>query len=598
MEEVDRYYQGNITLEEAENYIASGLITAARAYVANGYYLRRIRDDRLYEEAGYKNFEEYVRAKYNKDKGWASKCIKVNQELSADGNSPILISNYQDYSVYQLVEIAYMTEEQRVEADPDMTVQALKEIRNPKPIVEEKVVTSQLEERSAEPEPDPETQQIEESIAISQQEPEKLSAYGTLIKVYPEDSLLTTPGCEGGHDCFMCHLQCDIRQEYCRCVEATTGNPFPCEQIERIDTLREEIGERCQFIDLDQAYHRAGDHEPVPCCKECTEPCQYACERSIRKRETEEQTPEPEALYFTFKNRLTADDQYGACLAKVVRTYLDDLDSRGLHPMSDNIPDIEVQAMGLEYQVMVGHEFVEFEPDRGQTVTVERKRLQAEYEFWYPVPKPEPEPQPRAWIIHATPCIHCNGFSCTVPEDKKSVPGDGSNCSESCCWECTLHGDCKLECNCSASRPEEPDPEPVQSEPDPVIDAEYEEVPESVEEQKPIGDLDLSCMAENILRRAGIDTVEGLASMSDEELAAVRGMSNRAMEEIQTKLNELESADKAERIYTLEEVAKEIMRLEAAFIGAPVEVKQSAPYCKNVMRLDAMRLLYDSMRGE
>ena len=50
MEEVDRYYQGNITLEEAENYIASGLITAARAYVANGYYLRRIRDDRLYEE--------------------------------------------------------------------------------------------------------------------------------------------------------------------------------------------------------------------------------------------------------------------------------------------------------------------------------------------------------------------------------------------------------------------------------------------------------------------------------------------------------------------------------------------------------------------
>ena len=260
-------------------------------------------------------------------------------------------------------------------------------------------------------------------------------------------------------------------------------------------------------------------------------------------------------------------------------------------------------------------------------------------------------------------CIHRNGFSCTVPEDKKKVPGDGSNCNESCCWECTRHGECKLECNCSASRPEEPDPEPEQSEPDPVIDAEYEEVPESVEEQKPIGDLDLSCMAENILRRAGIDTVEGLSSMSDEELAAVRGMSNRAMEEIQTKLNELESADKAdpdesttdlqvvrqmlekenkllstclltvsdqndihirqmklrvaalaafasdlddienpppepERIYTLEEVAKEIMRLEAAFLGAPVEVKQSAPYCKNVMRLDAMRLLYDSMRGE
>lgn len=368
MEEVDRYYQGNITLEEAENYIASGLITAARAYVANGYYLRRIRDDRLYEEAGYKNFEEYVRAKYNKDKGWASKCIKVNQELSADGNSPILISNYQDYSVYQLVEIAYMTEEQRVEADPDMTVQALKEIRNPKPIVEEKVVTSQLEERLAEPEPDPETQQIEESIAISQQEPEKLSAYGTLIKVYPEDSLLTTPGCEGGHDCFSCHLQCDIRQEYCRCVEAPTGNPFPCEQISRVDSLREEIGGRCQFVDLDQAYHRAGDHEPVPCCKNCKEPCQYACERSVQK---------PEAV--------------------------------------------------------------------------------------------ASEPEPQAWNPNPTPCIHREGYSCTVPETQKLIPGDGSNCGRSCCWKCTKRGECKWECNSSRLRPEEPEqkteaPKPIKPE--------------------------------------------------------------------------------------------------------------------------------------
>lgn len=564
MEEVDRYYQGNITLEEAENYIASGLITAARAYVANGYYLRRIRDDRLYEEAGYKNFEEYVRAKYNKDKGWASKCIKVNQELSADGNSPILISNYQDYSVYQLVEIAYMTEEQRVEADPDMTVQALKEIRNPKPIVEEKVVTSQLEERSAEPEPDLETQQIEESIAISQQEPKKLSAYGTLIKVYPEDSLLTTPGCEGGHDCFSCHLQCDIRQEYCWCVEASIGNPFPCEQISRIDSLREEIGERCQFVDLDQAYQRAGDHEPVPCCKRCKEPCQYACERSIQKREAEEQTQEP-------------------------------------------------------------------------------------------------EPEPQAWNTNPTPCIHRDGYSCTVPETQKLIPGDGSNCGRSCCWECTKRGECKWECNSSHLRPEEPEPEPVQSEPDPVIDADYEEVPEPAGELRQIGELELSCKTENILRRAGIDTVEELASMKDEELAAVRGMSNRALEEIKTKLNELESADKTEpeesttdlqvvrqmlekenkllsaclltvsdqndihirqmklriaalaafasdlddienpppkpeRIYSMEEIAKEIMRLEATYLGAPEEVKQSVPYQRNIMRLDAMRLLYDNMK--
>lgn len=492
MEEVDRYYQGNITLEEAENYIASGMMTAVRAFVANGYYLRRIRDEKLYKESGYKNFKEYLEDRYKKDEGWASKCIKVNQQLSVGGNSPILDSKYCDYNdKYKLVELASMTEEQRSQVSPDMSVKTLREFRKGDA---ENLVTSQ--ENQAKESAQEEVFDIQEVSTVETPEPEKLSAYGKPIKVYPADSLIVMPGCEGGHDCFMCHLQCDIRQEYCRCVEATTGNPFPCEQIERIDTLREEIGDRCQFIDLDQAYHRAGDHEPVPCCKECTEPCQYACERSIRKREAEE-----------------------------------------------------------------------------------------------------------------------------------------------------------------------PEPKPVQSEPDPVIDAEFEEVSELGEEWKPIGEMDLSSRTENTLKRAGIDTVEKLISMSDEELAAVRGMSNRALEEIKTKLNELESADKAEpeesttdlqvvrqmlekenkllstclltvsdqndihirqmklrvaalaafasdlddienpppepeRIYTLEEVAKEIMRLEAAFLGAPVEVKQSAPYCKNVMRLDAMRLLYDSMRGE
>ena len=285
MEEVDRYYQGNITLEEAESYIASGMMTAVRAFVANGYYLRRIRDEKLYKESGYKNFKEYLEDRYKKDEGWASKCIKVNQQLSVGGNSPILDSKYCDYNdKYKLVELAAMTEEQRSQVSPDMSVKALREFRKGDA---ENLVTSQ--ENQAKESAQEEVFDIREVSTVETPEPEKLSAYGTSIKVYPEDSLLTTPGCEGGHDCFLCHLQCDIRQEYSRCVEATTGNPFPCEQIDRIDTLKEEIGERCQFIDLDQAYHRAGDHEPVPCCKECNDPCQYACQRSLQKREAEEQ---------------------------------------------------------------------------------------------------------------------------------------------------------------------------------------------------------------------------------------------------------------------------------------------------------------------
>ena len=88
MEEVKCYYNSPVSLAQAEKYIEASLVTTAREYVAIGHWLRRIRDDKLFQEEGYRNFEEYVRQKYHKDAGWASKCIKVNAQFSVGGNSP------------------------------------------------------------------------------------------------------------------------------------------------------------------------------------------------------------------------------------------------------------------------------------------------------------------------------------------------------------------------------------------------------------------------------------------------------------------------------------------------------------------------------
>lgn len=122
----------NLTLKEAESYIEGNLVTTSRAYVATGYFLKRIRDDRLFLEDGYKNFDEYVQEKYGKKKDWASRCIKVNNKLSVGGDSPYLSDAYKGYTTYQLVELAYMTEEQIEQATPDKTVKQLREIRQPK----------------------------------------------------------------------------------------------------------------------------------------------------------------------------------------------------------------------------------------------------------------------------------------------------------------------------------------------------------------------------------------------------------------------------------------------------------------------------------
>lgn len=297
MEEVKRYYDSPVSLAQAEKYIEASLVTTAREYVAIGHWLRRIRDDKLFLEEGYKNFEEYVRQKYHKDPGWASKCIKVNAQFSVGGNSPHLSEEYRSYSKYQLVELAYMSEEQRELVGPDTPVRAMKQIRKPEPEVvtsqvdpapdlqgeepEEKVVTSQLEEAAK-------SVNVQEPEAEEEQPEEPLSAYGTPREVYPEDSLITTPGCEGGHDCFCCHLDCDIRQQDCYCVEAPMGNPFPCEMVPKIPKLREKVWAGCQMVNNDLAYHRAGDHEPVPCCKECTDPCEYMCSRARNARDSAE----------------------------------------------------------------------------------------------------------------------------------------------------------------------------------------------------------------------------------------------------------------------------------------------------------------------
>lgn len=163
-----QWYEKELTLQQAMDCIDENLRSSVRNFVAIGFYLKEIRNRKLYQEDGCQNFEEFVRKHYDRDKGWASKCIKVNDQLSQGGNSPILAKAYKSYKVYQLVELAYLTEEQRELASPDMTVKKIQAIRRPEP--EPEVVTLQPE------------LEVPEGGAVSQQseaESEKASAVET-----------------------------------------------------------------------------------------------------------------------------------------------------------------------------------------------------------------------------------------------------------------------------------------------------------------------------------------------------------------------------------------------------------------------------------
>lgn len=49
-------------------------------------------------------------------------------------------------------------------------------------------------------------------------------------------------------------------------------------------------------------------------------------------------------------------------------------------------------------------------------------------------------------------CLYKPDLPCTLTEGQKRTQGTGENCSQKCCWNCTKHGDCKLECVASAKR--------------------------------------------------------------------------------------------------------------------------------------------------
>ena len=242
MDELSRWYE-NMTYQEAKDILREKLDYMKKNFIAAGYYMKYIRDHELFREDGYESIWEFAEDNYGIKKSTASRWMSMNDKFSQGGNSPVLAEEFRDFEKSQLQEMLYLDDKQIETVTPGMTVKEIREARKPDP----------------------------------------LSAYGTKKRVYPEDSLIKTVGCEGGHDCFMCGQDCLIRGEERYCIDAAMGNPFPCEMVSSIPVLRNDFGDRCLFVNQDLA-----DHYPTgdtrPCCKDCKEPCSMECDRAFSAR--------------------------------------------------------------------------------------------------------------------------------------------------------------------------------------------------------------------------------------------------------------------------------------------------------------------------
>ena len=382
----------NVSYDDAKIFIRTNIESAARSFIAIGYYLKLIRDGELYREEGHENIWDFAMAEYGISKSTASRYMSMNDRFSLDGNSPIVDQKYKDFEKSKLQEMLSLTDEQLEQVTPEMKVQEIRAMRQPKEIPYFEL-EGQMDLETDFPEIMPETptapavaqpatiqttMTLEEMMGGEElgEQPEKLSAYGTPKRIYPEGSLLTEPSCEGGHYCSSCaEMECGIREKDCQCWYAPCGNPFPCEIVagRSLHLLTEQLGDSCQFVNHDLAYHYPGNGEAAPCCCRCKNPCEWACERATAEKGEKE----------------------------VVATSQQETPSTVLE--TDAQPAANNQESAAEKQ-------------------------------------------------RSGKCLHNPLYDCSLADEDKVIPGTGEDCTHCCCWECPKHGGCNIECYASIRR--------------------------------------------------------------------------------------------------------------------------------------------------
>ena len=498
LESSKKYYL-DVNLEEAETSIRASLKDAARSVIAVGHYLKVIRDKELYREAGYENVWDYAADTFGFSKSTASRYMARNDKFSVGGNSPVLAEEFREYSKAQLQEMLSLDEAQLENVTPDMTVKQIRELKKPKelPCFEidgQMEIQDILKADQEGQKKDPETE-------------EKLSAYGLPKRVYPDGVTRKIEGCEGdtgkGYNCLECHLECEIGEEYCMCVDATGRLPLPCEMVRtgRWEDLKEHVGKRCQFVNLDLVKYEYGSVVPVPCCKKCQNPCAFACTVS-GKRVAASQQPvaadapqettgtaaekQPEENVATSQQNAKQDSLTIREFIKSWKEILPEEFRRAMRAMREGNSTKEkaqqiqkelspygAHCYGCSEYSFSWHSFakgMDWEVD-GKKIHLTYARLASELLCMYDPQSSQFDEKPDIDDEHEEPaeisaeqqqeheekqktgkCIHDGIHRCMLAEADKEKVGNGEDCSHHCCWKCVKHGDCKLECDASTKR--------------------------------------------------------------------------------------------------------------------------------------------------
>lgn len=121
---------------EMKQKLRQELMGVTRSFVRIGYALRKIEEQRLYEQDGYKSVAEFAKAEYGLEQSTTSRFMSINREYSIDGYSEHLRPEYADLGRSQLEEMLKLPDSDRkmIQAEtPRADIRELKRFNKEEP---------------------------------------------------------------------------------------------------------------------------------------------------------------------------------------------------------------------------------------------------------------------------------------------------------------------------------------------------------------------------------------------------------------------------------------------------------------------------------
>lgn len=114
---------------EMKKRLRAELLGVKQSFVRIGYVLRKIEDQKLYEQDGYKSVAEFAKEEYGLEASTVSRFMSINREYSVDGYSEQLRPEYADLGRSQLEEMLRLPDGDRQMIGPEASREDIRELK-------------------------------------------------------------------------------------------------------------------------------------------------------------------------------------------------------------------------------------------------------------------------------------------------------------------------------------------------------------------------------------------------------------------------------------------------------------------------------------